>query len=56
MIKTFRRETYDEIWIGRLKLSFFELRLWRWGFFRVLNTPTEWAVALPTMSVTWFRG
>lgn len=55
-VKTFRRETYDEIWLGRLRLSFFELKLWRWDAPKVLSTPTEWALALPTMSATWVRG
>ena len=54
-IKTIRRETFDEWWIGRNKIQFFELMLWRWGWPRALVTPQAISVALPTMSVTYLR-
>lgn len=53
-MKTIRHETFDEWWIGRNKIQFFEPRLWRWGW-RLLRTDKEVSLALPTMSVTWMR-
>ena len=55
MIKTFQRETFDEIWINKTRYQFFELKQWRWHWPKCFKAEGEIIWVLPTMSVMWFR-
>lgn len=50
-----KRETFDEHFVNGTRYQFFEPKLWRWHWPRLVKTDSEIIWVLPTMSVRWWR-